>query len=155
MNCPDCGEPVEEGAPFCPKCFAAIEPPSFWRRVLNWLRPGSRPAGRGLRANPLIRTKTVVRITSTDKDGNRHEYHSLDEVPPELRAEIEKLESAVLKEDFSSVSTTGNVLKAVSSKSVSIYKIVDESGQEREYHSLEEMPPELRAAFEKAEKRKP
>ena len=38
-------------------------------------------------------------------------------------------------------------------KNISVYKIVDESGVEHTYHSLEEMPPEIRAAFEEAEKK--
>jgi len=33
-----------------------------------------------------------------DEDGQRHEYHSLDEVPQELREEIEKLEAEAMKE---------------------------------------------------------
>jgi hypothetical protein len=34
---------------------------------------------------------------------------------------------------------------------ISIYKIIDESGVERTYHSLEEMPSEIREAIAEAE----
>ena len=153
MNCPECGNPVEEGAPFCPKCFAAIAPPGFWSRLLNWFKPSTGRAPLVIRAGPKIETKTRVRITSKDKDGTVHEYHSLEDVPPELRAEIEKLKSESLEEDFRSVSSTGHGIKAISRKTLSTYRIVDPSGQERVYHSLEEMPPELRAAIEAAQKR--
>jgi hypothetical protein len=81
----------------------------------------------------------------TDKDGGKHEYHSLDEAPPELRGEIEKLESEALKENIPS--------KVISRKSVSVYKIKDASGNERIYHSLDELPPEIRAAVEQAQKK--
>jgi len=32
-----------------------------------------------------------------------------------------------------------------------VYKIIDDSGVERTYHSLNEMPPEIRAAIKQAE----
>src|SRR5690242_6829493 len=100
MTCPDCGSPVENQAQFCPKCFARIEPPTFWQKILRLFQDRN-PARR-----PMITIKKSVSIT-TDKDGQHHEYHSLNEVPPELRQEIEKLESEAVKQSLSSSSTDG------------------------------------------------
>ena len=64
----------------------------------------------------------------------------MDEAPPELRADIEKLESEALK---------GNVTPGmIGRKSVSLFKVKDASGNERIYHSLDEMPPDIRALVE-------
>ncbi len=152
MNCPDCGNPVEKEAQFCPKCFARLEPPSLWRRFLSLFQAAGKPRG------PIIDITKSVTIKTTDEAGQQHEYHSLEEVPPELRAELEKLESEALREDFrySSSSADGLTTKVISQKSgqknVSIFKVTDAEGNERIYHSLEELPPEIRAAFEQAQK---
>jgi hypothetical protein len=69
----------------------------------------------------------------------------LDKAPPELRAEIEKLESEALKENV----TPGMISK----KSVSLFKVKDASGNERIYHSLDEMPPDIRAPIENAQRK--
>jgi hypothetical protein len=157
MNCPACGSIVAVTDQFCPKCFARLEPPSLWRKLLSWFRLQVRVQVPGLPRRPLVTFKKTVDIRATDKDGVKHEFHSLDEAPPELRAEIEKLESAVLGEMNASTSVTetlpeGNATKShfIVKKNVSMYKIRDASGNERIYHSLEELPPEIRAAFEKA-----
>jgi hypothetical protein len=155
MNCPDCGNPVEKEAQFCPKCFAPIEPPTFWRKLLRFFQSTGGPR------QPIINIRKTVSINTTDKDGQHHEYHSLDEVPLdevplELREEIKKLESEGLKEGFGSSSpdgpTTKITTKIVSRKTASLFKVKDAAGNERTYHSLEELPPEIRAAFEQAQK---
>ncbi|HTL59305.1 MAG TPA: zinc ribbon domain-containing protein [Candidatus Limnocylindrales bacterium] len=149
MNCPDCGDPVEPGAQFCPKCYARIEPPSLWQRFLALFQGSARPR------RPLVQIKKTITIKTTDKNGAQHEYHSLDEVPPELRAEIEKIQSDALQQTFSSSSTTGPITKIVTEKTVSVYRVKDAAGNERVYHSLEELPPEIRAALEQARKQSP
>ncbi len=144
MNCPACGTLVEKDAQFCPKRFARIEPPSLWQRFLGLFR------GTGQPRRPLITIKKTVNIRTTNEDGQRHDYHSLKEVPPELRAEIEKLETEAVKEGLSSASSDGLTTKIISKKTYSVFKVKDASGNERVYHSLDELPPELRAAWEKA-----
>ena len=52
-----------------------------------------------------------------------------------------------ISEDGTSITS-----KIIRRKNVFVYKIIDESGVERTYHSLEEIPPEIRAAIEEAEK---
>jgi len=139
MNCPECGNTVAVTDQFCSKCFARLEPPGFWRKLfLSLFQVVKTPQGR------ILNIKKTATITTTDKDGQRHEYHTLDEAPPELRAEIEKLESEALKEN----ATPGMISK----KSVSLFKVKDASGNERIYHSLDEMPPDIRALVERAQK---
>jgi hypothetical protein len=149
MKCPDCGNPVEKEAQFCPKCYARIEPPTFWQKLVGFFQGPATPR------RPLITIKRTVSI-KTDKDGQHHEYHSLDEVPSELRKEIEELETKGLKEGLRSSSSDGlrtNVTtKFISEKTVSLYKVRDAAGNEHAYHSLEEMPAEIRTALERAKK---
>jgi hypothetical protein len=147
MNCPDCGNPVEKDAQYCPKCFALIKPPTFWQKLLGFFQGTAKPY------RSVVKIKKSVTIKTTDKDGQRHEYHSLDEVPPELRTQIEKLESEGLKESLSSASRNGLTSKLIGKKSISIFKVKDASGNERTYHSLDELPPEIRAVWERAQNR--
>jgi hypothetical protein len=149
MSCPQCGATIEADAQFCPECFARIEPPGFWRKLFSAFRGPAKPR------RPVVHIEKRVTIKTTDPQGRQHEYHSLDDVPPELRGEIEKLQAEAMKQRASSTSSTteGFTTRIVSRKSVSVYKLKDASGQERIYHSLEEMPPELRAAVEQARRK--
>ena len=143
MNCPECSSPVAKGAQFCPKCYARIEPPGLWRRFLSLFQTEGKPR------RSIITIKQRVNIKTTDKDGRRHEYHSLDQAPREMRAEIEKLESEAQSEALSNVSSTAG--KIITRKTISVFRVKDASGKERVYHSLDELPPDIRAAFEKAQ----
>jgi hypothetical protein len=147
INCPQCGHPVAASDHFCPKCYARIEPPSLWRKLLSLFQPAAKS-----KAHILNIGKTVT-IKTTDKDGTQHEYHSLDEVPPEMRAAIEKLESEALKESLSSSTTDGSSSRMIVQKTVSVFKVKDAQGNERIYHSLNELPPEIREAYQRAQTR--
>ena len=148
MNCPACGTPVEKDAQFCPKCYERIEPPSLWEKFLRLFQTTGKPR------RPLITIKKTVSIKTTDEHGERHDYHSLEELPPELRAQIEKLESEALKEGLSSSSSSDDLTtKIISKKTYSVFKVKDGSGNEKVYHSLDELPPEIRAAWEKAQQK--
>ena len=115
--------------------------PSLWERFLCLFK--TRPS----RPRPRVTVRKTVSIKTRDKDGQQHEYHSLTEAPPELAAEIQKLESEAFRE-----AATGSELTKPGTirKSVSVFRIRDATGTERIYHSLEEMPPEVRALVEKA-----
>jgi hypothetical protein len=147
MNCPDCGNPVEKDASFCPKCYARIEPPGLWQKFLRLF------AASGSSRRSLITIRKTVSIKTTDKDGQHHEYRSLEEAPPELRAELEKLKSEVEKGASESLTPDPDrpALKFISKKTISLFKVRDASGTEPTYHSLDELPPEIRAAWEKAQ----
>jgi hypothetical protein len=152
MNCPDCGCAVEKAAQFCPKCYARIEPPSFWRRVISFFKNLSKPG------THVLSVKKSVTIKTVGKDGTLREYHSLAEAPLALQQAVEKLESEVTKEQDKALS---DALLADSGKSpqsgfipkktFSIYRIKDASGRETVYHSIDELPPNIRAAIEKAQ----
>lgn len=102
--------------------------------------------------------KQSVNIQSVGEDGVQHEYSSMEEVPPEIRSQIEALEREAAQGRVSELSVTetsqtGNAFtsKIVHQRKVSMYKIIDDAGVERTYNSLEEMPPEIRAAIAEAE----
>ena len=106
--------------------------------------------------NPVRKSVT---IRTLGEDGQQHEYSSMEEVPPEIRSEIEALEKEAAQEKGSELSVTetsqeGNAItsKIIRRKNISVYKIIDDSGVERTYHSLEEMPPAIRTAVEEAER---
>jgi hypothetical protein len=152
MACPECGNLVAVTDQFCPKCFARLEPPGLWRKFLSLFQTAHAPR------RPLITIKKTVDIRTTDKDGVKHEYHSLDEVPPEMRDEIKKLESEALTGRGRSTSITessreGNAISShtLIKQNVSIYRIKDAAGNERVYHSLDGVPPEIRRAIERAQ----
>jgi uncharacterized protein YrzB (UPF0473 family) len=122
---------------------------------------------KGLHTQPPERIKvgsTVVKksttIRTTDADGKEHQYSSIEQVPPEVRSELGALEKEAAQQKGSEISIEqisqqGNTAtsKIVQQNNIYVYKVVDESGAERTYHSLGEMPPEIRAAFEEAEKK--
>jgi hypothetical protein len=114
-----------------------------------WYRRDSGPESNVFRKSVTIKT--------VGEDGEEHEYSSIEEVPPEIRSEIEAIEKEAAQERGSELSVTetsqaGNAItsKTIHRKSISVYKIIDDSGVERTYHSLEEMPPEIRAAIAEA-----
>ena len=145
MNCPDCGNPVEKDAKFCPKCYARIEPPSLWQRLISLLQNLAKP---GLNRS---QDRKTVTITTVDRDGNRHDYHSVDEVPLGMRSQIEKLESDVMKEQVNLFSPgcwrNPQASPESSFGKISIYKFKDAAGQEHVYHSLDELPPKIQEAL--------
>ena len=71
----------------------------------------------------------------TNTKGERHEYHSLEEVPAELRGTV-----------------ADALAEATRGKTIKTFKVRDASGKEHTYSSLAEMPADLRAVIEKAQK---
>lgn len=71
----------------------------------------------------------------------RHAYRSLDEVPPELRPEVEQM--------MAQARATGTEQHFESTRFV----VRDESGREQIYHSPDEMPPEVRTMYEELRRR--
>jgi endogenous inhibitor of DNA gyrase (YacG/DUF329 family) len=127
MNCPDCGAPVERLASFCPKCYARIEPPGLLCQIADFFRglaklkvtivksenpttgPGEHSGARDMAAwaKPavhVLKSEKKVVLFTVDKDGTRHEYHSLEEVPLANRAEFERIEKEVLQETEKAIS---------------------------------------------------
>jgi hypothetical protein len=154
MNCPACGNPVDKSDNFCPQCYVRIEPPSLWRKFLSLFQNLAKSGPH------TINIKESVTIKTVGRDGEHHEYHSMDDVPPKIRSDIEALEGEAQKAkgNVLSVKETSQLVKGttsntISRKDVSVYKITDASGKERINHSLDEMPPEIRAAIKQAEEK--
>ena len=112
----------------------------------DWTVPGAN----------VVRESVSIKIVGDD--GQERVYSSMEDVPPEIRSKIEALakEAAQEKGSESSTTTTSRTGNSTTStiihqKKVSLYKFVDDSGVERTYHSLEEMPPEIRAAILEAQ----
>ena len=121
-----------------------------------WAELGSLSEPRAKPGSAIV--KKSITIKTVGEDGEKHEYSSMEEVPPEIRAQVEALEKQAAQESGKELSVTetsvrGNAITSniICRKDVSLYKIVDPSGVERVYHSLEEMPPEIREAIAKAE----
>ena len=120
----------------------------MWRRFLSRLGIGSRPG------RPAVRIERFVSIKTSDADGRQHEYHSLEEAPPEVRAQLEEVETqgkVISSSSSRSTSPDGWTTSITREKTLFLYKVQDAAGNERIYHSLDEMPPEIRAAFEQTE----
>jgi hypothetical protein len=83
-------------------------------------------------------------FTYQGPDGQEHTYHSLDEMPEQARQMFEKqqCELAEVREEFKELQASG--------KGVFTYQGPD--GQEHTYHSLDEMPEDVRQMFEKQQR---
>ncbi|HXR46879.1 MAG TPA: zinc ribbon domain-containing protein [Candidatus Limnocylindrales bacterium] len=146
MICPDCGNPIEKDAKFCPKCYARIEPSNLLQRLTSFFQSLSKPGPF------VVGTKSTTRITLVDNDGNRREYKSVDDVPPGMRSQIEELEVDAMKESSGLLSAealaeTKDQLGTIIHKSLTAYKFRDTAGHEHVYHSLDELPPNIQVAL--------
>jgi hypothetical protein len=148
MVCPKCGNVVAVTDQFCSKCYERLERPSFWRRLSAWFRSALKP---GMHTMVIRKNANFETI---DPQNARHVYHSLDEMPPDVRGKFEKLESE-MKKDMEAVQLPSDISKDLPQpghivrKTTQVFKIKDAKGKEQVYHSLDEMPPETRALFEK------
>src|SRR5262249_53900102 len=113
----------------CPHCSLPLKRQGLLQKLLALFSSSGKPA---LRVTKTVTVKELNIVTN--EQGERHEYHSLEEVPPELRTAVQ------------------NALNSTASeRTLKTYKIRDASGQERTYHSLEEVPSEFRALIERAQ----
>jgi hypothetical protein len=126
MYCSQCGTELSEIERRCPTCSAPIRSGGILRRFWHWLTSPS--VSVTLRTTAAIEKQKFVYVDKTS--GKRQVFHSLDEIPPEIRA--------MLKE----VQASGTAIEK------SVYSFQGPDGQKHTYHSLEEMPPEIRATYE-------
>jgi hypothetical protein len=104
---------------------------TFWQKLLGLLGNTTR--------KPTVKiSKTVKMNIVTNTKGERHVYHSLEELPPELKGTV--------------ASALAQARQGKTTLTTKTFKVRDASGNEHTYSSLEEMPPEFRAIVEKAEK---
>ena len=124
MICSQCGTAVDDGLSTCPGCFTPISTPGLFRRLWNALF--SQGAGT---VQTVIRGEATERIAVPDLiTGQQRVFHSMSEVPPDIRAKIEEA-WASKRADLSFT-----------------YRGPD--GKEQTFHSLEEMPPKVRTIYE-------
>ncbi len=146
MNCWSCGAENAERYERCGQCG---EPPR--RRAYA---PQDRPAARS-------RSTAVRQVGATES----RTYKSLEELPPELRAMIERLRRQAGAEPATDEADGGRADHEASGasradrpagrrvvKRVATVTVTDETGQPRTYtyDSPEQMPEELKAIFERA-----
>lgn len=84
----------------------------------DWHKPGSRFV------------KKSITIRTVGEGGEQHEYSSMEEVPAEIRAELETLEREAMRENSRELSVTetserGNTVtsKIIHRKDISVYKL--------------------------------
>jgi hypothetical protein len=117
------------------------------------------PDGLGADSHLAFVNKSIT-IETVGEDGERHKYHSMEELPAEFRSKLEALETEAIDAKGNELSVTNTqqtensfTIRSVRRKNVSLYRVVDESGVERAYHSLDEMPPEIRTAISEAQEK--
>lgn len=130
-TCPKCAAHLPEGAHNCPACGASLSPPGFWQRLFSRGTP------------PTISTTRTTQFSTQQikvqdpKTGEVRVYGSLEEVPPEIRAQIEQ---AMQQADRTTPTTK--------------ITVTDSSGTTRTYNSVEEMPEDLRKLYERVQAQK-
>lgn len=129
MNCRNCGSPIPEGQDPCPQCFTPVRKAGFLARLFGqMLRGQNQPVAINVEKT-LIRRAEHIEVV--DESGERQVFHSIDDLPPDIRSRIESLRSGAPDVPFRETFT-----------------FKDETGQERTYHSVEEMPAEVRKIYE-------
>jgi len=129
--CPHCGMNVK-GAPevVCPSCGRPLDAGGggWLSRLLQRLFRTSGPMGPTPNGSAAVIVRSQEFRIHDPETGQVKVYHSLDELPPEIRRDVE----ASLGADATSGASTA-------------YTYRDSSGTEQTYRSLDEMPAELRA----------
>ena len=139
MTCGHCGSRIPDEAQSCPYCRAKVGEPGLLERLFGWLAAPRKPSAARVIRKTEIREQ---RFEIVDATGQRQVYHSLDEVPPELRPKIEEAMRAREQD-----AAPGGSVKIT---------VKDSSGREQTYNSVEEMPPDVRAIYEQVrEDRRP
>jgi hypothetical protein len=139
-RCPKCGAEVEDGWPVCRHCFEPVKLEGLFSRLLRSLGLQfkvsvfkSPPGNSGVMFSKSVSVKTETFKVRDSKTGEMREYHSIEDVPEEQR---EKIREALKAAGLSSAST----------------KITwtDSSGTLHHYNSVDELPPDVRALYDKS-----
>ena len=136
MNCPKCGTPHSPDSNYCPRC-------------------GERLAADIGSAFEIASSSSPASATGSDERATTRTYHSLDEMPPDVRAKFEDMmrQCATHRDDAKGTLTElpdGAMRHVTQRFSV---RFVDASGQEQVHHCdfPDQMPPEIRALWSRAQ----
>lgn len=142
MRCPKCGAEVEDTWPVCRKCFEPVKRPGILSRLLRALRArfNITVSTSSSTVPGFMRTFTLNQTYKTRDatTGEMREYHSLDEVPEPYREQLRRAQQAALSQDVFSAKQTTKITWT------------DSSGTTHHCDSLDELPPQIRALYEKA-----
>ena len=137
---------MEDTWPVCRKCFEPVKRPGFLSRLFRALRSRFNiTVSTSSTAVPGFTSRTLTFHTNQSfkiRDavtGEMREYHSLDEVPEPYREQLRQAQQAALSgQDLFSAKQTTKITWT------------DSSGTVHHCNSLDELPPEIRALYEKA-----
>ena len=132
MDCANCGLHVPEGAARCPNCLRTMPRPGLLQRLARAL---------GLVTNRTTEIRTRIQVKD-DRSGETKTYSSLADVPAEIRQQIEQAKGSdaltkITVRDASGVTRTKITVK-------------DTLGVTRTYESIDQLPPDIRARYERA-----
>jgi hypothetical protein len=141
MDCPNCGLRVPEGTARCPNCLRAMPRSGLLQRLARALGLG----GRSWPSMQVTNRTTEIRTRIQVKDGRSGEtktYSSLADAPAEIRQQMEQAKAGdaltkITVRDASGVKRTEITVK-------------DASGVIRTYESIDQLPPDIRALYERA-----
>jgi len=128
-KCSKCGAEIADDWTVCRSCFESVKREGLLARLKRFLGSG-RASPNSMSVNITQNELIKIRDPFT---GNLLEYRSLDEVPAELRGQIRKLRE-----------------QALAGGGAGTITITDSSGKVSTYHSVEELPPEMRQLYDKA-----
>ena len=123
MHCSKCGAEIPDGQDACVQCFTPVPRPGLLSGLVQWLKRCAAP-------RPTIIRRVNQVVVSGVGQGIRQVFRSLADVPPDMRAQIE-------------AALAGGAIKTV-------VTVRDASGHEQTYHSINEMPANLRSLYEHA-----
>jgi hypothetical protein len=134
-HCEKCGAEIAEGWTVCRSCYEPVKREGVLTRLLRFLGARVSLEKSSSVAGTRVSISLSERIKTRDpQTGEMRECLSLDEFPVEEREKIlQQVRQAAL---------TG--------KAANVIILKDATGKVQTYQSIEEMPPELRALYEKA-----
>jgi len=109
------------------------------------LRPHADPAHAETNSQWTVRGRPGCYEVTNHLTGEMREYDSIDRCPPEVRAQLERIGRQV------NVPTLGEVTQSTTVE----YRVTDESGTERVYHSLDDVPADIRSFLDELVERPP
>jgi hypothetical protein len=144
MYCQQCGAKLKEGMDLCGVCYTLVRKPGFWQRLAAGIGKWFTPRESGVMMEQVV---TAKRIEYADPaTGEKRVVHSLEELPPELRAQLEALRNG--DPAAAGVVQSGQVTWKWTGAQTGPFNFHDAAGQTRTYQSIAEMPKEVRAMFE-------